>query len=59
MAKSIGIMQNGNLIQRGSPQDVFRNPVSAFAAELSGLKNFFEAKLLSENTNGLRKVMVD
>ena len=59
MAKSIGIMQNGNLIQWGSPHDVFRNPVSAFAAELSGLKNFFEAKLLSENTNGLRKVMVD
>jgi len=58
MAKTIGIMQSGKLIQWGSPQDVFRNPASTFAAELSGLKNFFEAELLPETANGLRKVLV-
>ncbi len=58
MAKTIGIMQLGKLIQWGNPHEVFRNPASAFAAELSGLKNFFDAELLSETKNGLRKVMV-
>jgi len=58
MAKTIGIMQAGKLIQWGSPQDVFRNPASTFAAELSGLKNFYEAELLPDTANGLRKVLV-
>ncbi|HOI32926.1 MAG: ABC transporter ATP-binding protein [Bacteroidales bacterium] len=58
MAKTIGIMQAGHLIQWGNPSEVFKNPTSAFAAELSGLKNFFEAKLLPETENGLRKVLV-
>lgn len=59
MAKTIGIMQSGKLIQWGSPHDVFRNPASAFAAELSGLKNFFAAELLPEIEKGLRKVILN
>jgi molybdopterin-binding protein len=59
MAKTIGIMQSGKLIQWGSPHDVFRNPASTFAAELSGLKNFFAAELLPEIEKGLRKVALN
>jgi molybdopterin-binding protein len=59
MAKTIGIMQSGSLIQWGSPQEVFQNPASAFAAELAGLKNVFDAELLPENEKGLRKVLLN
>ncbi len=43
----------------GQPHDVFRNPASAFAAELSGLQNFFAAELLPEIEKGLRKVILN
>lgn len=59
MAKTIGIMQSGSLLQSGTPEEVLRKPTSAFAAELSGLKNYFRARLDSIVSGNLRKASVE
>jgi len=41
LSKKIAIIEKGELIQWGKPEDVFRNPVSEFVARFSGIKNIF------------------
>ena len=41
LSKKIAIIEKGELIQWGKPEEVFRNPVSEFVARFSGIKNIF------------------
>jgi ABC-type Fe3+/spermidine/putrescine transport system ATPase subunit len=41
LAKRIGVIHNGKIIQEGSVEDVFRNPVNRFVARYAGIRNFF------------------
>ncbi|MDO8899687.1 MAG: ABC transporter ATP-binding protein [Bacteroidales bacterium] len=50
LSSHVGIIQNGTIIQTGKPEVVFRNPASAFVAELSGIRNYFKVRL--ENLPG-------
>lgn len=45
LASKVAIVQNGKIVQLGSPNEVFRNPKNKFVAHFGGIKNFFEAKL--------------
>lgn len=45
LTNKIGILENGTIIQTGSPQDVFNNPKSQFVANFIGIKNFFYGKI--------------
>ncbi len=49
LANKVAIIENGRLLQQGNPTDVFRRPLSKFTANLSGVKNFFEVKIISNN----------
>jgi len=51
LANKVAIIENGKLIQEGTPADVFRNPLSKFTANLSGIKNFFEVSVIKNNKN--------
>lgn len=42
LSNKVAIIENGQLIQWGIPQEVFRNPVSEFVARFSGIKNIFK-----------------
>lgn len=45
LAQQIAIIQQGTIVQTGSPKEVFTNPKNRFVANFGGIKNFYEAKL--------------
>lgn len=46
IADTLGILRDGKLIQAGPPVEVYRRPLSAYAARMTGLANIFKAKHL-------------
>jgi ABC-type sugar transport system ATPase subunit len=49
LAKRVGVIHNGKIIQEGSVDDVFNNPVNRFVARYAGIRNFFRVNVASEN----------
>ncbi|HPO12004.1 MAG TPA: ABC transporter ATP-binding protein [Candidatus Hydrogenedentes bacterium] len=41
LASHIGIMENGTVVQTGSPEEVFHHPKSEFVARFIGIRNVF------------------
>ncbi|MBD2752272.1 ABC transporter ATP-binding protein [Spirosoma validum] len=46
VADTLGILRDGKLIQLGSPIDVYRQPLTAYAARMTGPVNILKAKHL-------------
>jgi molybdopterin-binding protein len=46
LAARIAVIHNGEILQTGSPLDVFQQPKSEFVAHFTGAKNFFRVKTL-------------
>jgi len=44
LADRIAVMQNGEIVQVGTPSEVFRTPHSVFVANFVGMENIFEGK---------------
>ena len=54
LSKTIAVIEKGELLQWGRPDEVFRKPVSEFVARFSGIKNIFQCSFdPSEQHNGL------
>jgi ABC-type sugar transport system ATPase subunit len=51
LAKRVGVIHNGRIIQEGSVDDVFKNPSNRFVARYAGIRNFFKVEISSENGN--------
>ncbi len=49
LATKVGIINDGRIIQTGTPKEVFHNPQSKFVAHLTGVKNFYNAEIIHEN----------
>jgi len=47
LATRIVLMENGTIVQTGSPSEVFRNPKSRFVARFVGVRNFIPGELTS------------
>ncbi len=45
LASKVAIIENGRLIQFGTPEEVFRHPKTEFVARFSGIKNLFPCKV--------------
>jgi molybdopterin-binding protein len=45
----IAVINEGKIIQEGTPAEVFHHPKSEFVAHFVGVKNFFPASLVIEN----------
>ena len=58
LSNKIAIIENGSIIQTGTPQDVFHNPKSEFVANFIGISNFYKGKLLRSDDNSELKVFV-
>ena len=60
LGSRMAVMNKGEIIQVGEPEDVFRKPVSRFVAEFLGVRNVFSGIAVIEgessyiNVNGLR-----
>jgi molybdate/tungstate transport system ATP-binding protein len=49
LAKRVGVIHNGKIIQEGSVSEVFNNPVNRFVARYAGIRNFFRINVSSED----------
>ena len=49
LGNKIAVIDNGKIIQEGTPEEVFRFPKSEFVAHFVGVKNFFKGQLTREN----------
>ena len=50
-ADKIIVMNQGNIIQKGTPTQIYDNPSSKFTAQFIGESNFFEGKIININEN--------
>jgi iron(III) transport system ATP-binding protein len=46
MSDRVAVMQNGRIIQEGTPREIYQNPASRFVADFVGSSNFLEATAL-------------
>jgi molybdate/tungstate transport system ATP-binding protein len=51
LAKRVGVIHNGTIIQEGSVDEVFKNPSNRFVARYSGIRNFFKTVISGEDGN--------
>lgn len=58
MSDRIVVMNDGRMVQVGTPQEVYRNPNSTFVADFIGSSNLFEGKVTARE-NGKATVRVD
>jgi molybdate/tungstate transport system ATP-binding protein len=49
LAKRVGVIHNGKIIQEGSVNEVFKNPANRFVARYAGIRNFFRVDIAGEN----------
>lgn len=59
LASHIAIIDNGRLITKGTPDEVFNNPLHPFVARFAGIRNFFEAFLSFENKNRIGNISLN
>lgn len=50
LAGKVGIIHKGKMGQFGLPKEVFNNPKSKFVADFTGMKNFYNAVIKSDET---------
>ncbi len=48
LAGKVGVIHNGHIIQEGTPERVFSNPINKFVARYAGIRNFFRVKFFRE-----------
>lgn len=51
LAKKIGVLMNGELLQVGTPDEIFSSPQSREVAEFVGIDNILEGKILKKDGN--------
>jgi ABC-type Fe3+/spermidine/putrescine transport system ATPase subunit len=49
LAKKVGVIHNGRIIQEGSVAEVFKNPSNRFVARYAGIRNFFRVDITGED----------
>lgn len=49
LAKKVGVIHNGRIIQEGNVDEVFKNPANRFVARYAGIRNFFKVEISGEN----------
>jgi molybdate/tungstate transport system ATP-binding protein len=49
LAKRVGVIHNGKIIQEGTVNEVFNNPSNRFVARYAGIRNFFKVDIFGQN----------
>ncbi len=59
LSNKIAVIENGILLQTGSPEEVFKHPLNEFVARFSGYKNLFPAVFENQDSvDGLNKAKI-
>lgn len=59
LADKVAVIHNGEILQLGTPDEVFKNPKSDFVANFVGVKNFFRAKLTKADKDEERTAVIN
>lgn len=51
LANKLAVIEHGNIVQTGTPEEIFLYPKSEFIAKFIGIKNFYRGKLLQSKNN--------
>ncbi|MBT4265284.1 MAG: ABC transporter ATP-binding protein [Deltaproteobacteria bacterium] len=51
LATRIVLMENGTIVQTGTPNEIFRSPKTKFVARFVGIRNFVAGELISASDN--------
>jgi putrescine transport system ATP-binding protein len=54
LASRIGVMNHGEIVQAGTPSEIYEFPSSKFVADFIGSVNMFEGKLIEDEPNYVR-----
>lgn len=54
LATRIGVMDRGEIVQVGSPTEIYEYPISKFVADFIGSVNMFEGRLIEDEPNYVR-----
>ncbi len=57
LADRIAVMSNGEILQVGKPEEIFRKPISEFVADFTGIENIFNG--ISEIDGGIAKIKIN
>jgi molybdate/tungstate transport system ATP-binding protein len=49
LAKRVGVIHNGKIIQEGTVDEVFKKPANRFVARYAGIRNFFRVEISRED----------
>jgi iron(III) transport system ATP-binding protein len=52
IADQVAVMNNGHLVQIGTPRELYRQPADRFVAEFVGLSNIVPAEVVETTSNG-------
>jgi molybdopterin-binding protein len=50
LADTIAVVNDGTIVQTGTPEEVFAHPKSEFVAHFIGIKNFYKAKIHKDSS---------
>lgn len=57
LSHRVGVIHRGKILQTGTPDKVFSEPVNRFVARFAGIRNFFPVKI--EGANGMKVAVSD
>ena len=58
LADRMILLNDGQILQTGTPDNIFRKPVNRFVADFVGIENVMSGKI-EDNSNGLVKIRTD
>ena len=53
MSDRIAVMQNGHVLQEGSPREIYEHPATRFVADFIGLTNFLDGEVIERRSDGV------
>ena len=59
LASRIGVMNHGEIVQVGTPGDIYEYPISRFVADFVGSVNLFEGNLVEDEPDYVRVASKD
>ncbi|MCK5822597.1 MAG: ATP-binding cassette domain-containing protein [Bacteroidales bacterium] len=59
LANKVAVINDGKIVQIGTPEQVFKNPKTKFVANFSGIKNFFKADIHTVENDNIKKAVIN
>jgi molybdopterin-binding protein len=58
LATRVAVLDKGNMLQQGTPDEVFHHPKSKFVADFTGIKNFFKVSVSGKADSELAEAVI-